>query len=100
MIMGWSLAPKRRGERKMADPAFALRSVGPGDSALEHMSEAGAHHLPAFGRRSHQILQAFSRTMGCPGLHENAWANSGRFATMPLIRYLPGECGSVAALTR
>jgi hypothetical protein len=42
----------------------------------------------------------FSFTIGWLGLHANAFSNSGRFTTMPLTRYLPGECGSVMAFTR
>src|SRR5207245_1519456 len=40
------------------------------------------------------------RTIRCPLLHEKAFANWGRLATMPLMRYLPGECGLVMALAR
>ncbi len=38
--------------------------------------------------------------MGCPALQLNACWNSGILITTPLIRYLPGECGLVIALTR
>ena len=44
--------------------------------------------------------QGFSLTIGAPVLQEKARANCGRSATMPLMRYLPGECGFVTAFTR
>ena len=52
------------------------------------------------GCLDYQTRQAFSRTIGWPGLHENALANSGMFATTPLMRYSSGECGLVMALAR
>src|SRR5205814_860184 len=48
----------------------------------------------------HHTLQDFLLTIGRPALHAKARANSGRSATMPSIRYFPGECGLVMALTR
>jgi len=39
-------------------------------------------------------------TLGRLGLHANAFSNSGRFTTMSLARYSPGECGSVMVFTR
>src|SRR5262249_23053850 len=48
----------------------------------------------------YQTLQAFCRTIGEFGLHENAFANSGMFETTPLTRYRFDECGLVAALRR
>src|ERR1051326_5586433 len=50
--------------------------------------------------RHHQTRQAFGLTIGAPALHENAFWNSGMFTTTPLMRYLPGECGSVMACWR
>lgn len=54
----------------------------------------------AQGFPPHHTLHGFARTIGCPALQEKACWNSGRFATMPLIRYFPSECGSVMALAR
>ena len=49
---------------------------------------------------AYQILQRFSLTIGCPGLQENAFSNSGIFTTTPLMRQRPGECGLVIAHSR
>src|SRR5271168_1401751 len=56
----------------------------------------------AWAPRGYQTWQTFSGglTMGWPGLQAKAAANSGMFTTTPLMRYLPGECGSVTACTR
>ena len=48
---------------------------------------------------SYQTWQTWSAgfTIGWPCLHENAAPNSGMFTTTPLMRYFPGEWGSVLA---
>ena len=51
-------------------------------------------------RPSYQTRQRFAPTIGCPALQEKARSNSGMFTISPLTRYLPGEWGSVSALTR
>src|ERR1700736_2046694 len=47
-----------------------------------------------------QTRQRFGPTIDWPALQEKARSNSGMFTTGPLTRYLPGELGSVSALTR
>src|SRR5580692_4267184 len=46
---------------------------------------------------SYQTRQEFSGYMGWPLLHPKALPNSSKFCTEPLVRHLPGECGSVSA---
>ena len=48
-------------------------------------------------RGHHQITTCLSpsRTIGSPGLHENAAANAGRFDGAPIARKLAGACSSV-----
>src|SRR5439155_14455236 len=49
---------------------------------------------------AHHTLHAFSRTIGAFWPQWKARWNSGMFETMPLMRYLPGECGLVMAFAR
>ncbi len=44
-------------------------------------------------RHPHQMRQTFSFTMGCPGLHEKAFANSGTLGTSPFTRQAGGNGG-------
>ena len=73
--------------------SFCDDSVPPLPGGRECVWERG------LGGEGYQILQTFSGslTMGCPGLHWKAVANSGMFTTTPLIRYCTVEWGFTLA---
>jgi hypothetical protein len=52
------------------------------------------------GSDNYHTRHILCRTIGWPGLQPNARWNWGRSETMPLTRYLPGECGLVMAFSR
>jgi hypothetical protein len=58
---------------------------------------AGSVASGSFDARDYQTRQEFSGYMGWPLLHPKALPNSSKFCTEPLVRHLPGECGSVSA---
>ena len=80
----------------------AIRGGFPPDRGVISVADA-ARHLPGavtcypHDTINYQMRQAFSRTIGASSPHLNAFLNCGRFDTMPLIRYFPGECAFVMA---
>src|SRR5205807_9630451 len=90
------LDPVPIGLRELAERRASAKRAADGDER-----DGAVHGNPPRKLRSgYHTRQAFSLTMGAPALQEKARANCGRSATMPLMRYLPGECGLVSALTR
>jgi hypothetical protein len=55
----------------------------------------GLPRISSFVLYQIDALTASPLTIGSPGLHPNAAANSGMFEIGPLVRHRPGECGSV-----
>ena len=55
---------------------------------------------PRMGQDSYQTRQAFSGYIGWPLWQPKALAKPSKFCTLPLVRHLPGEWGSVKASCR
>jgi len=66
--------------------------------AIQYISERMAWEPNL--QRPYHTRQAFSATIGCPGLHLNACWKAAEFCTAPFTRQRPGECESVSTRLR
>ena len=84
---------------KPAFPGELSARLKPCPSTLTSGHYFCSHPWPT-ARSLHHTRQAFSRTIGWPGLQPNASWNPAEFCTTPLTRQRPGECGSMIASLR
>ncbi len=98
---GWNVVEPLEGDgEKLVRMAITeVEQVHPTRDATGQAVQSHAAWTASLLCAAYQIRQrsASGFTIFWPGLQRKACSNSGMFTATPLIRYLPGECGSVSA---